>query len=87
MFFFVGQSNRFLATIVLPSILFVSHTALTLNIITPKGGKSLFGEADILWYVPDQRPETTPESAGQLDLLHRQAILSGERMPCKLERK
>jgi hypothetical protein len=55
--------------------------------LSRQGGKSIFGEADILWYVPDPRPEATPESAGQLDLLHRQAILSGERMPCKLERK
>jgi hypothetical protein len=28
------------------------------------GGKSLFGEADILWYVPDSRPDAAPN---QLD--------------------
>ena len=53
--------------------------------VSALGGADIFGEADILWYVPDPRSMDAAESAGQLDLLHRQAILSGERVPRKYE--
>lgn len=46
--------------------------------ITALGGSDLFGEADILWYIPDS------ESKGEADLLHRLSILSGERVPIVL---
>lgn len=49
--------------------------------ISALGGADIYGEADIMWYVPDPRRGVARESAGQFDLLHRQAILSGSRMP------
>jgi hypothetical protein len=44
------------------------------------GGADVYGEADIFWYIPDTSTRFV-ESKEQLDLLQRQAILSGERMP------
>jgi hypothetical protein len=41
-------------------------------------GADIYGEADIMWY------SGKPESAGQHDLFHKQAILSGERVPILL---
>ena len=49
--------------------------------VSALGGAAIYGEADILWYIPDTRPGVLQETAGQLDLLYKQAILSGERMP------
>ena len=43
------------------------------------GGADIYGEADILWYSAEE-----PESEGQLDLLYKQAILSGARVPVLL---
>ena len=48
--------------------------------IAALGGADIYGEADILWYISDPTA-AQPESLGQFDLLHKQAILSGERMP------
>lgn len=45
--------------------------------VSALGGADVYGEADILWFIPDW----TEETEGQMDLLHKQAILSGERMP------
>ena len=44
------------------------------------GGADIYGEADIMWYYSPRRQETK----GQLDLFHKQAILSGERVPVLL---
>ena len=49
--------------------------------VSALGGADIYGEADILWYIPDTRSTAESESLGQFDLLHKQAILSGERMP------
>lgn len=48
--------------------------------ISALGGTDIYGEADIFWHIPTS-PSGTPESAAVTDLLHKQAILSGERMP------
>jgi hypothetical protein len=42
------------------------------------GGADVYGEADILWYY---RSNGEKESIGQHDLLQKQAILAGERVP------
>ena len=47
--------------------------------ISALGGADVYGEADILWYIPGDA--STEEDAGTLDLLQRQSILSGERIP------
>lgn len=48
------------------------------TIVSSLGGSSIYGEADILWY-------TGPaESVGAMDLLQRQAIMSGQRVPLLL---
>jgi hypothetical protein len=44
------------------------------------GGADIYGEADVMWYHSPWRQETK----GQLDLFHKQAILSGERVPVLL---
>jgi hypothetical protein len=50
--------------------------------ISALGGADVYGEADIFWYIPDSRRDNaTVESDGQMDLLQRQAILAGERVP------
>lgn len=49
--------------------------------VSALGGADIYGEADLLWYIPDSRPGAPQETEGQLDLLYKQAILSGERMP------
>ena len=49
--------------------------------VSALGGADIYGEADILWVVPDGRPGAVAENNGQFDLLQKQAILSGERMP------
>lgn len=52
--------------------------------VSALGGADIFGEADIFWYVPDGREDAQHESDEQFDLLQKQAILSGERMPILL---
>jgi hypothetical protein len=49
--------------------------------VSALGGADIYGEADIFWHVPDERPEAVPESGPMLDFLFRQAILSGDRVP------
>lgn len=49
--------------------------------VTALGGADIVGEADILWYIPDRRESVTTESMPMVDLLHKQAFLSGERVP------
>ena len=49
--------------------------------VSALGGADVYGEADIFWHVV---PEGEEETAGQVDLLLKQAILSGERMPVLL---
>ena len=44
------------------------------------GGADIYGEADIMWYYAGRKAETQ----GQLDFFHKQAILSGERVPVLL---
>lgn len=46
--------------------------------VTALGGGDILGEADILWHIEDADKE---EAHGAFDLLHRQAIMSGERVP------
>jgi hypothetical protein len=53
------------------------------------GVAPVYGESDILWYQADPRAYVNSstirlETTGQLDLLHKQAIMSGERMPILL---
>ena len=51
------------------------------------GGSDIYGEADILWHVPDPRPSSEnyknviEESDPMVDFLFRQSILSGSRVP------
>lgn len=49
--------------------------------ISALGGADIYGEADLFWYRPGA---DNLESDAQLDFLHKQAILSGERMPVLL---
>jgi hypothetical protein len=49
--------------------------------VSTLGGANVYGEADIFWYISDTTARPHRESCGQMDLLHKQAILSGERMP------
>jgi len=47
-------------------------------------GADVYGEADIFWHIVEDATTddgTQHETMGQVDLLHRQAILSGERVP------
>jgi hypothetical protein len=48
--------------------------------VSALGGADVYGEADIFWHVVVEAIDEA-ESEGQVDLLHKQAILSGERMP------
>ena len=54
--------------------------------ISALGGADVYGEADIFWYIADTRKtdDAFVESDGQMDLLQRQMILSGERVPVLL---
>jgi hypothetical protein len=49
--------------------------------VTALGGVDIVGEADVFWHIPDTREGVATESVGMVDLLHKQAILSGERVP------
>jgi hypothetical protein len=51
--------------------------------VSALGGADIYGEADIFWHSPDTvvRPGVVPEPYHVTDLLHKQAMLSGERMP------
>lgn len=51
--------------------------------VSALAGADIYGEADIFWYISDTRGADVahPESDGQMDILQRQAILSGQRMP------
>jgi hypothetical protein len=49
--------------------------------VSTLGGADVYGEADIFWYISDTTAHPHRESRGQMDLLHKQAILSGEHMP------
>jgi hypothetical protein len=49
--------------------------------VSALGGADIYGEADVFWYRPGV---DNLESDAQLDFLHKQAILSGERMPVLL---
>jgi hypothetical protein len=49
--------------------------------VSALGGADVYGEADIFWYISDTTARPHRESRGQMDLLHKQAILAGERMP------
>lgn len=48
------------------------------------GGADITGEADVLWHVPDTRPGVTLETPPAVDLLLKQAVLSGARLPVLL---
>jgi hypothetical protein len=49
--------------------------------VSALGGADIYGEADVLWHVPDDRPEGIAETGAMMDFLFRQAILSGSRVP------
>lgn len=46
--------------------------------VSALGGADIYGETDIFWYIAD---DSQMESDMQFDFLHKQMILSGERMP------
>jgi len=46
--------------------------------VSALGGADIYGEMDILWHIQDIATEDKP---GEFDLLQRQAILSGDRIP------
>jgi hypothetical protein len=54
--------------------------------VSALGGADIYGEADILWYLADPRTESGrwTETEGQIDLLNKQMIMSGERVPILL---
>jgi hypothetical protein len=52
--------------------------------INSLGGADVYGESDILWYIPDHREHVNADAeqtVDHFDLLHIQSILSGERVP------
>ena len=54
------------------------------TIVSALGGADIYGETDILWHVQQHDQEEAP---GEFDLLQKQVIMSGERIPIILSPK